>query len=533
MAAGAPTRLAFAPPAAAAAVGAVRGAATAAAATRLSWVCGGVRLGAATGGAARTAPASRRRLSPAGGGVRGLRGAAATGAVDMRWVKENVGVVKANAAARCVAVDVDRAVSLYDAYIALVTETDDTRRQRNEVANRMKTEAAKMAPDVRTAVVAEGKALKASVTALEGRLAAAEAAFLAEAAKLPNLTHPDVPTGGEEAATTLRTVGAARDFAADGMAPRSHVDIGADLDLFDFEAAARVAGNKFYYLKNAGALLELALVNWSMAHVAARGFTPMTAPDVAREEVVAGCGFAPRGEASQVYRLAESDLCLVGTAEIPLGGMYAGQVLAPSALPLRLAAFSHCFRREVGAAGTATRGLYRVHQFSKVELFVIGRPEDSDALHAELLALEEEMYTALGLHYRVLDMPSGDLGNPAYRKFDIEAWMPGRGDGGGWGEISSASNCTDFQARRLGIRYREEVAAANGDADADSRGSSGSVGSAAKGAMRYAHTLNATACAVPRMMVAILENNVQPDGSVVVPEVLRPFMGGMEAIRPR
>eukprot|EP00170_Pyropia_yezoensis_P007147 contig_29162_g7169 len=246
----------------------------------------------------------------------------------------------------------------------------------------MKTEAAKMTPDVRTAVVAEGKALKASVTTLEGRLSAAEAAFLAEAAKLPNLTHPDVPTGGEEAATTLRTVGMARDFAADGMAPRSHVDIGADLDLFDFEAAARVAGNKFYYLKNAGALLELALVNWAMSRVASRGFTPMTAPDVAREEVVAGCGFAPRGEASQVYRLEDSDLCLVGTAEIPLGGI------------------------------------------------------------------------------------------------------------------------------------------------------SSSVGSV-KGAMRYAHTLNATACAVPRMIVAILENNVQPDGSVVVPEVLRPFMGGMEAIRPQ
>lgn len=531
MAVVAPARLAFAPPAAV--LGAVRGAATAAS-TRLSWVCGGGRLGTTAGRAAAASPTTRRRLSPAagGGGVRGLRGAAATGAVDMRWVKENVEVVKANAAARCVAVDVDRAVSLYDTYLSLVIETDETRRQRNVVANRMKTEAAKMTPDVRTAVVAEGKALKASVTTLEGRLSAAEAAFLAEAAKLPNLTHPDVPTGGEEAATTLRTVGTARDFAADGMAPRSHVDIGADLDLFDFEAAARVAGNKFYYLKNAGALLELALVNWAMSHVASRGFTPMTAPDVAREEVVAGCGFAPRGEASQVYRLEDSDLCLVGTAEIPLGGMYAGQVLAPAVLPLRLAAFSHCFRREVGAAGTATRGLYRVHQFSKVELFVIGRPEESEALHAELLALEEEMYTALGLCYRVLDMPSGDLGNPAYRKYDIEAWMPGRGEGGAWGEISSASNCTDFQARRLGIRYREEVAEANGDADSDSGSSSSSVGSV-KGAMRYAHTLNATACAVPRMIVAILENNVQPDGSVVVPEVLRPFMGGMEAIRPQ
>eukprot|EP00168_Porphyra_purpurea_P011781 TRINITY_DN301_c0_g1_i1.p2 TRINITY_DN301_c0_g1~~TRINITY_DN301_c0_g1_i1.p2 ORF type:complete len:268 (-),score=28.89 TRINITY_DN301_c0_g1_i1:235-1038(-) len=267
-----------------------------------------------------------------------------------------------------------------------------------------------------------------------------------------------------------------------------------------------------------------------MAFVASRGFTPMTAPDLAREEVVAGCGFAPRGEASQVYRLEDSDLCLVGTAEIPLGGMYAGQVLHPMQLPMRLAAFSHCFRREVGAAGTATRGLYRVHQFSKVELFVIAPPEDSEAIHDELLNLEEEMFTALGLHFRVLDMPSGDLGNPAYRKFDIEAWMPGRGKDGAWGEISSASNCTDFQARRLGIKYRQEAPGVTDDkAVAGSTTASGRD----KGTLRYAHTLNATACAVPRMIVAILENNVEPNGNVVVPEVLRPFMGGMTVIQPR
>jgi len=488
--------------------------AASAASKNLSWLSGSAR---------RTPATTRQRPPPTG--VRGLRGAVPAGAVDMRWVKDNIDKVKANVTARAVAVDVDTAVSLYDAYLALVTATDDARRQRNLVASRMKIEAAKMTPDVRAEVIAQGKALKASVTSLESRLAQAESAFVAEAAKLPNRTHPDVPLGAEDAATTLRTVGAPRDFPADGMAPRSHVDIGADLDLFDFEAAARVAGNKFYYLKNAGALLELALINWSMTFVAGRGFTPMTAPDLAREDVVAGCGFAPRGEASQVYRLEESDLCLVGTAEIPLGGMYAGQVLTSKQLPMRLAAFSHCFRREVGAAGTATRGLYRVHQFSKVELFVIARPEDSEAIHKELLGLEEAMFTALGLCYRVLDMPSGDLGNPAYRKFDIEAWMPGRGIGGGWGEISSASNCTDFQARRLGIRYREE--SSDDDAAAGSRDAS--VGG--KGATRYAHTLNATACAVPRMIVAILENNVQADGSVRVPDVLRPFMGGLDVIR--
>jgi len=261
-----------------------------------------------------------------------------------------------------------------------------------------------------------------------------------------------------------------------------------------------------------------------MTFVAGRGLFHMIAPDLAREDVVAGCGIAPRGEALQVYRLEESDLCLVGTAEIPLG-MYAGQVLTSKQLPMRLDALSHCFRREVGAAGTATRGLYRAHQFSKTGLFVIARPEDSEAIRKELLGLEEAMFTALGLCYRVLDMPSGDLGNPAYRKFDIEAWTPGSGIGGGWGEISSAANCTDFQARRLGIRYCEE--ASDDEAAAGSR--DGSVGG--KGATRYAPTLNATACAVPWIIVAILENNVQADGSVRVPDVLHPFMGGLDVIR--
>lgn len=368
--------------------------------------------------------------------------------------------------------------------------------------------AGKMAPDERAKFIADGKDLKARVAAAETQLDALERELDAAAGRVPNLTHPDVPIGGEELATVLHLAGSPRDFDADGFEPRSHLDVALDLDLVDFENAARVAGNKFYYLRNAGALLELALVNWSMAFVAARGFTVMTAPDVARESVVAGCGFQPRGEASQVYHLADSDLCLAGTAEIALGGYYAGQILDKAQLPVRMAAFSHCFRRETGSAGSATRGLYRVHQFSKVEMFLLCAPDDSDRLHDELRALEEEMFTALELHYRVLDMPTLDLGNPAYRKIDIEAWMPGRG---GFGEISSASNCTDFQARRLGIRYRE-----------------------AQGDNRYVHTLNATACAVPRMIVAILENFQRKDGAVVVPEVLRPFLGGMEVIeRPK
>jgi len=283
------------------------------------------------------------------------------------------------------------------------------------------------------------------------------------------------------------------------------VDVALGLDLVDFERATKVAGSKAYFLKNAAAQLEIALINWAMQNVVKRGFTFMTTPDFARESVVAACGFNPRGESSQVYSITGTDLCLVGTAEIPLGGFHAGEILDKAQLPIKLAAFGHCFRMEAGSAGAASRGLYRVHQFSKVEMFVICHPDQSDAIHQEILEIEKEMFESLGLHFKVLDMPVDDLGSPAYRKFDIEAWMPGRGE---YGEISSASNCTDFQARRLNIRYRE-----------------------AKGDNRFVHTLNGTACAVPRIIVSILENFREPDGSITIPEPLRPFIG-MDSIKP-
>lgn len=426
-------------------------------------------------------------------------------AVDLKFIKDNLAAVRQNIADRAVAADADAVVGLYDRFVHLSQEVDALRRRRNENAALMK-KAGKMAPDERAACIAEGKELKASVSNLEQELIKVEADLEAESVKIPNMTHPDVPRGGEENASLVAVIGEKRDFEKEGVDMKSHLELATNLDLVDFENAARVSGNKFYYLRNAGALLELALVNWAMTIAASNGFTVMTTPDVAREEVVAGCGFQPRGEASQVYRVEDSDLCLVGTAEIPLGGYYAGQILDKSQLPLKMAAFSHCFRREVGAAGSTTRGLYRVHQFSKVEMFVISHPDQSDVLHEELRQLEQNMYESLGLHFQVLDMPTQDLGNPAYRKYDIEAWMPGRA---GYGEISSASNCTDYQARRLNIRYREN-----------------------QGTNKYVHTLNATACAIPRMIIAILETHQQADGSIRIPEVLRPFMGGVEEIKP-
>ena len=238
-------------------------------------------------------------------------------------------------------------------------------------------------------------------------------------------------------------------------------------------------------------------------------------PDLVKASVLEKCGFQPRGTNTQVYSINDSPLCLTGTAEVPLGGVYMDKILNESELPIKMAAFGHCFRTEAGASGAAGKGLYRVHQFSKVEMFVLSTPEQSDAIHQELIDFETELFTDLGLHFKVLDMPSGDLGAPAYRKFDVEAWMPGLKR---YGEISSASNCTDYQSRRLNIRYRPTA--------------SGGAGGKGQGkATEFVHTLNATACAVPRMIVAILENFQQADGSVVIPDVLRPFMGGMALIK--
>lgn len=442
---------------------------------------------------------TRHRLGRPGSGR-----VVASAAVDLKFVKENLPAVRQNIADRAVAADADLVVKLYDQFVQLSISVDNLRQKRNENAKLMKS-AGKMAPEQRQKCIAEGKELKSALADLEVKLAEAEQLLDVEASKIPNMTHPSVPRGSEENSALLSEYGTKQTSETAGMELKPHLELATALDMVDFENAARVSGHKFYYMRNAGALLELALVNWAMTIMAKNGFTLMTTPDVAREEVVAGCGFQPRGESSQVYRIEDSDLCLVGTAEIPLGGYHSGQILDKQQLPIKMAAFSHCFRREVGAAGSTTKGLYRVHQFSKVEMFVICHPEDSDRLHEELRLLEEEMYSSLGLHFQVLDMPTQDLGNPAYRKYDIEAWMPGRGS---YGEISSASNCTDYQARRLNIRYRES-----------------------QGDNRFVHTLNATACAVPRMVISILETHQQEDGSIRIPEVLRPFMGGMEEIK--
>jgi seryl-tRNA synthetase len=309
-----------------------------------------------------------------------------------------------------------------------------------------------------------------------------------------------VPDGGEDDARELHRFGEPRRFDFEAA---DHVQLGAALDLLDFDGGARVAGQKFYYLKNEAVLLELALQRYALDVLLEEGFTPYVTPDVARPAILEGIGFNPRGAETQIYSLANEDLCLVGTAEITLGGLYADAILQEDELPIRMAGISHCFRTEAGAAGRESKGLYRVHQFTKVEMFAITRPEDSEAMHAQLLAIEERVFQGLELPYRVVDIAAGDLGAPAYRKFDIEAWMPGRGEGGAYGEVSSTSNCTDYQARRLGTRFRRKGAKKN----------------------EFVHMLNGTAVSNARAILALLENHQQRDGSVAIPRALRPYVG--------
>ncbi|KAJ9166547.1 hypothetical protein P3X46_021286 [Hevea brasiliensis] len=434
-------------------------------------------------------------------------------AIDFKWIRDNKDAVALNIKNRNSNANLELVLELYEKMLAVQKEVERLRGERNVVANKMK---GKLEPLERQKLVKEGKNLKDGLITLEEDLLKLSDELQQEAQCIPNMTHPDVPIGEEDCSTMRKMVGSPHEFS---FPVKDHLQLGKELDLFEFDAAAEVSGSKFYYLKNEAVMLEMALVNWTLSEVMKRGFTPLTTPELVRSSVVEKCGFQPRGENTQVYTVEGSDQCLIGTAEIPVGGIHMDSILAESMLPLKYVAFSHCFRTEAGAAGTATRGLYRVHQFSKVEMFILCQPEESESYHEELIKIEEDLFSSLGLHYKTIDMASGDLGAPAYRKFDVEAWMPGLGR---YGEISSASNCTDYQSRRLGIRYRPSESSTNPK-----------KGKGKLAPTKFVHTLNATACAIPRMIICLLENYQQKDGSVVIPVPLRPFIGGLERIAPK
>jgi seryl-tRNA synthetase len=366
--------------------------------------------------------------------------------LDYRFIVDNLPAVMANIADRFMKADAEAVVNLFNKRTELTTRLQSLQQKRNANAAAMK---GKLEAEARKALIDEGKKLKDDIAAAEAELAQAEKDLEAEARRIPNMAHPDAPVGREDKDNLeVKRVGEPTRFSFE---PADHVKLGQDLDIIDFDAGTKVSGTKFYYLKNEGVFLELGLIRYALDILSKKGFTPVITPDIARAEILEGIGFNPRGAESNVYTLEGEDSCLVGTAEITLGGYYAGAILPREKLPLRMAGLSHCFRREAGAAGQFSKGLYRVHQFTKLEMFVCCLPGESDRFHEELRSIEEEIFEGLNIPFRVVDTCTGDLGAPAYRKWDLEAWMPGR-NGGEWGEVTSTSNCTDYQARRLNIR---------------------------------------------------------------------------------
>jgi seryl-tRNA synthetase len=420
--------------------------------------------------------------------------------LDLRYVRENPEAVVENCRNRGVVADIDLVVKLADRRSGLIQELNELKHQQNQLA---KSVGGERDPERRKYLIAESRRMKEAIPERETELQMVERRLREEMLKIPNMTHPDSPIGKDDTENVeLKRVGEIPTF---DFEPRDHVELGEALGIIDFEAGTKVAGSKFYFLRADAVLLELGLVRYALDMLIERGYEPTITPDLARDEALVGTGFIPRGPETQIYSIEDSDLSLVATAEITLAGSLAGDILNEERLPVRLAGLSHCFRTEAGSHGRASRGLYRVHQFTKVEMFGFTTPEQSDAMHEEMLGIEEEIFQGLGIPYRVVDICTGDLGGAAYRKYDLEAWMPGRD---AYGEITSTSNTTDYQARRLQIRYRKDA-----------------------GRPQLLHTLNGTAVAVSRALIPILENYQQEDGSIIVPEALVPYIG-KSAIEP-
>ncbi|OII33200.1 serine--tRNA ligase [Curtobacterium sp. MMLR14_010] len=422
--------------------------------------------------------------------------------IDPQLLRDEPDVIKASQAARGASVDVvDEAVAADAARRSAITAYEALRAEQNAFGKTV----AKAPKDEKAALVQQAQALAAGVKEAQATATAAEETFNRVVRAIPNVVLPGVPAGGEDDFVTLRTVGTKPEFAFE---PKDHADLGEALDIIDIARGVKVSGSRFYFLKGLGARLEIALMSLGLDRAVQHGFVPLITPTLVRPETMAGTGFL--GEhAAEVYRLEADDLYLTGTSEVALAGYHADEILAfPSEddQALRYAGWSTCYRREAGSAGRDNRGILRVHQFNKLEMFSYVHPDQADAEHAKLMAYQESMLQDLGLHYRVIETAAGDLGTSAARKYDLEAWVPTQGT---FRELTSTSNCTTFQARRLDIRYRTE---------------SGKTAPVA--------TLNGT-LATTRWLVAILETHQQADGTVVVPEVLRPYLGGVEVIEPR
>ncbi|NBE51444.1 serine--tRNA ligase [Streptomyces boluensis] len=421
--------------------------------------------------------------------------------IDLRLLREDPDRVRASQRARGEDVTlVDSLLSADERRRSSGVRFDELRAEQKQLGKLIP----KATPEERAELLKRAEQLKSDVKAADAEQDEAKAETDSLLLRLGNLVHPDVPVGGEEDFVELETHGTIRDFGAEGFTPKDHLELGNILGAIDVERGAKVSGSRFYFLTGVGALLELALVNAALGQATAAGFTPMLTPALVRPQSMAGTGFLGQA-AADVYHLDKDDLYLVGTSEVPLAAYHMDEIIEADKLPLRYAGFSPCFRREAGSHGKDTRGIFRVHQFDKVEMFSYVDPADSEAEHQRLLEWEKQWLTSLELPFRVIDVATGDLGSSAARKFDCEAWIPTQGK---YRELTSTSDCTEFQSRRLSIRMREDKK------------------------VKPLATLNGTLCAVPRTIVAILENHQQADGSVRVPEVLRPYLGGREVLEP-
>jgi len=411
--------------------------------------------------------------------------------LDIKYIREHAELIKQNNINRGVEVDLERLFALDSDRRAHISQIEELRAKRN-LSSRSKPS------DVE---IAEMKKTGDLISQLEKELDSIGNDYVTLLKSVPNLTHPDAPIGGENDFKVIDTAGGEPKFK---FPAKDHEELMLSLDLIDFERAAKTTAAKFFFAKNDLVVLNNALIRYGIDILRKQGFTVMETPDIVNNQILEGVGFSPRGPESNTYMLADTDLSLIATAEITLGGYHADEIIDLSKGPLKYAGISHCFRKEAGAYGKASKGIYRVHQFTKLEMFVYCKPDESENIHKQLLDIEREIVDGLQIPYRVIDTASRDLGAPAYRKYDIEAWMVMNN---GYGEITSTSNCTDYQARRLNIRYRKE----NGETE-------------------YTHTLNGTAVVTSRFPVAIFENFQKEDGSIEIPKALRPYMDGQKKI---
>ncbi len=413
--------------------------------------------------------------------------------LDIRYIRENAEKVQESTRQKGYDVDITKLLQLDDSRRSLQQRVDELRERRNANAVTMK------GGKPEQSVIDEGRQIKLELAGQEQDLTDLEAEYTELLQAVPNVITDDVPLGGEEDSVVVKEFGERKTGAKD------HLDYALERDWVDFERGAKVAGTKFYFLKGDLALLENAITQFALNFITQKGFTYMTVPHMVNQRTMTGTGFAPRtSDQSDEYAIEDEDLSLIATAEIPLTGYHADEIIDEDKLPLLYAGYSPCYRREAGAAGKHTRGLFRVHQFNKLEMYVFTTPEQSVEMHEKILAIEEELWQALGISYHVINIAAGDLGAPAAKKYDIEYWSPVDSS---YRELTSCSNCTDFQARNLNIRVRRK-----------------------NGVVETLHTLNGTAVSLARSLVVILENYQNEDGTLTVPVALRPYLGGRETL---